>query len=109
MRQPLFTLFKSPNLGEWYPPGNQTNSSSLQEDFCRRERFECKTGGWVAIEPRSRQNRQKMVLGTTGGHTAILANLAGSVLFDPHRSAIFTLLTGVSLNFRLDNLGIDNP
>lgn len=77
-----------------FPLGNKP-------DVCRRE-------SRLHRDSR-RMNGQKTVLRTAGRHTAIFTNLAGSVLFDPHRSAIFTLLTGVSLNFRLDNLGIDNP
>ena len=43
-------------------------------------------------------------LGAAGGHSAIFAHFAGSILLDAHGAAIFTLFAGIALDFSLIGL-----
>lgn len=47
-------------------------------------------GGWMGGN-RTAPDGRNAVLGTAGGHAAVLAHLAGAVLPDPHGAAVFAL------------------
>ena len=76
-----FSLCSKVRITANVSPGKQTRCLPSRVPIA----LGCKADGWAAIETRSRQNRQKTVLGATCGHTTILANLAGPVLAASHR------------------------